>query len=87
MLVADEPTSSLDPVSRKQILELLAGIQKSRQMRLILVTHDLDAAQTLCDEILVLDKGRVVEHGTAQNVTNNPSHLIRSEERRVGKEC
>ena len=76
VLVADEPTSSLDPVSRKQILDLLAGIQKSRQMRLILVTHDLDAAQTLCDEILVLDKGRVVEHGTAQNVTNNPSHLI-----------
>ncbi|MCV5690425.1 ATP-binding cassette domain-containing protein, partial [Escherichia coli] len=48
VLVADEPTSSLDPVSRKQILDLLARIQKSRQMRLILVTHDLDAAQTLC---------------------------------------
>ncbi|MEI8632682.1 hypothetical protein P4S72_13215 [Vibrio sp. PP-XX7] len=76
VLVADEPTSSLDPVSRQQILDLLAQIQKTRQMRLILVTHDLDAAQTLCDEILVLDKGRVVEHGAAKSVSMNPKHVI-----------
>ncbi|PSW09153.1 ABC transporter ATP-binding protein [Photobacterium sanctipauli] len=75
VLVADEPTSSLDPVSRKQVLDLLAHIQSTRQMRLILVTHDLDAAQALCDEILVLDQGRAVEHGCAKTVALNPSHL------------
>lgn len=76
VLVADEPTSSLDPVSRKQILDLLAHIQETRQMRLILVTHDLNAAQTLCDEILVLDKGRAVEHGPTNQITTTPSHAI-----------
>ena len=76
VLVADEPTSSLDPVSRKQILDLLAQIQKTRHMRLILVTHDFNAAKQLCDEILVLDKGRVVEHGMTKSVAMNPKHLI-----------
>lgn len=76
VLVADEPTSSLDPVSRKQVLDLLADIQKKRQMRLILVTHDFDAAQALCDEVLVLDKGRVVERGLINAVAANPSHVI-----------
>ncbi|WP_439333834.1 ABC transporter ATP-binding protein [Vibrio agarilyticus] len=76
VLVADEPTSSLDPVSRQQILDLLASIQRTRQMRLILVTHDLDAAQTLCDEILVLNKGGVVEYGPSHQVMNQPVHAV-----------
>ncbi|WP_073585394.1 ABC transporter ATP-binding protein [Vibrio quintilis] len=76
ILVADEPTSSLDPVSRQQIIDLFAEIQKSRHMRLILVTHDLDAAQTLCNEILVLDKGRIVEHRESQSLMSHPTHFI-----------
>ncbi|MGF1787779.1 dipeptide/oligopeptide/nickel ABC transporter ATP-binding protein [Photobacterium swingsii] len=76
VLVADEPTSSLDPVSRQQILDLLAQIQKTRHMRLILVTHDVDAATQLCDEVLVLDKGRVVEHGTTKEVVMHPNDKI-----------
>ncbi|WP_237487045.1 ABC transporter ATP-binding protein [Vibrio hippocampi] len=62
ILVADEPTSSLDPVNRKMILQLLGELQRKRNMKLMLVTHDLDAAQQLCDEILVLDNGQKVEH-------------------------
>lgn len=61
ILVADEPTSSLDPVNRDLILQLLAQLQRRRNMKLLLVTHDLDAAQQLCDEILVLDQGQKVE--------------------------
>lgn len=75
VLVADEPTSSLDPVSRKQILDLFVSIQQRRQMRLILVTHDLNAAEALCDEILVLDKGQVAEYGDAKQVMNQPKHM------------
>ena len=75
VLVADEPTSSLDPVSRQQILDLFISIQQHRQMRLILVTHDLNAAQALCDDILVLDKGSVAEHGDADQVMNRPKHM------------
>ncbi|MBY5944482.1 ABC transporter ATP-binding protein [Photobacterium rosenbergii] len=74
VLVADEPTSSLDPVSRRYILDLLQHLQKQREMKLLLVTHDLSAAQELCDEILVLDKGQVVEHGTTTEIFDNPSH-------------
>ncbi|GAM74423.1 oligopeptide transport ATP-binding protein oppF [Vibrio ishigakensis] len=74
VLVADEPTSSLDPISRKQVLNLLEELQDKRSMRLILVTHDLDAAQTLCDHVLVLDKGRLAEYGTFDKVLGNPQH-------------
>jgi ABC-type glutathione transport system ATPase component len=75
ILVADEPTSSLDQVSRQQIIDLLIKVQKTHKIGLILVTHDFYAAKTLCDEILVLDKGEVVEHNTSQNIINNPKHL------------
>lgn len=76
ILVADEPTSSLDPVSRQQIIDLFTELQKARHMRLILVTHDLDAAQALCDDILVLDKGCVVEHRESQSLVSNPTHFV-----------
>ncbi|MEF1279287.1 dipeptide/oligopeptide/nickel ABC transporter ATP-binding protein [Vibrio fortis] len=75
VLVADEPTSSLDPVSRQQVLDLFVSIQQRRQMRLILVTHDLNAAEALCDEILVLDKGKVAEYGDAKQVMKQPKHM------------
>ena len=75
VLVADEPTSSLDPVSRQQVLDLFVSIQQRRQMRLILVTHDLNAAEALCDEILVLDKGQVAEYGDAKQVMKQPKHM------------
>lgn len=76
VLVADEPTSSLDPVSRQQIIDLLRQLQKTRHMRLILVTHDINAAMQLCDELLVLDNGQVVEHGTKEQVSRHPTHKI-----------
>ncbi|MCQ1061043.1 ATP-binding cassette domain-containing protein [Photobacterium sp. ZSDE20] len=74
VLVADEPTSSLDPISRQHIVDLLKHLQKQRDMRLLLVTHDLNAAKALCDDILVLDKGVAVEYGAASQVFDRPSH-------------
>ena len=74
VLVADEPTSSLDPVSREQIISLLGELQQRKAMRLVLVTHDLDAAKRLCNEILVLDHGHVVEHGVTEQVIAAPQH-------------
>ncbi|WP_264875377.1 ABC transporter ATP-binding protein [Vibrio agarivorans] len=76
VLVADEPTSSLDPINRQNILELIKTLQRDRNMLLILVTHDLAAANTLCDEILVLDKGEMVEHSPTQEMMTNPKHEI-----------
>ncbi|MBM6550061.1 ABC transporter permease subunit [Marinomonas ostreistagni] len=55
ILVADEPTSSLDPVSRQRLIDLLNTIKQRRNMKLLLVTHDLTAAEALCDVMLVLN--------------------------------
>lgn len=74
VLVADEPTSSLDPVNRQRLLDLLNSLKKKRDMRLVLVTHDLGAAQALCEEILVLDHGQIVEHGPTSQVMSTPAH-------------
>jgi peptide/nickel transport system ATP-binding protein len=76
VLVADEPTSSLDPISRKQVLDLLGKLQREHHMRLILVTHDLSAAKTLCDEVLVLNDGKMVEFDSIEKITSSPKHSI-----------
>ncbi|MFA0495827.1 ABC transporter ATP-binding protein [Vibrio sp. 10N.222.54.B11] len=74
VLVADEPTASLDPVNRQRLLDLVNSLKKKRDMRLILVTHDLGAAKALCEEILVLDHGEMVEHGPTDQVMSKPAH-------------
>lgn len=74
ILIADEPTSSLDPVSRQKILDLLVSLKSRLNMRLILVTHDLQAAQILCDDILVLDHGEAVELGSANQIMTTANH-------------
>ncbi|NOH99875.1 ATP-binding cassette domain-containing protein [Vibrio kanaloae] len=74
VLVADEPTASLDPVNRQRLLDLVNLLKKKRDMRLILVTHDLGAAKALCEEILVLDHGEMVEHGPTPQVMSTPAH-------------
>ncbi|MFA0439931.1 peptide ABC transporter [Vibrio sp. 10N.286.49.C2] len=76
ILVADEPTSSLDPVNRQRVLDLLNSLKKKRKLILILVTHDLQAAHALCDELLVLDHGNVVEHGDCNRIMNHPNHSV-----------
>ncbi|SBS33362.1 putative D,D-dipeptide transport ATP-binding protein DdpF [Marinomonas aquimarina] len=76
ILVADEPTSSLDPVSRQRLIDLLNTIKQRRNMKLLLVTHDLTAAQALCDEMLVLNHGKIIEHNTTEQVMNAPSHEV-----------
>ncbi|GLR75197.1 ATP-binding cassette domain-containing protein [Aliivibrio sifiae] len=74
ILIANEPTSSLDPVSRQKILDLLMSLKSRLNMRLILITHDLQAAQTLCDDILVLDHGEVAEFGPSNQIITAPNH-------------
>ncbi|WP_431285241.1 ABC transporter ATP-binding protein [Humitalea sp. 24SJ18S-53] len=71
VLVADEPTSSLDPESGALVLRLLAARSQARGMALVLVTHDL-AAAARCERIVVLDAGRVVEEGPARSVSDAP---------------
>ncbi|MEU9958708.1 ATP-binding cassette domain-containing protein [Streptomyces sp. NPDC050982] len=74
VLVCDEITSGLDTVTRRGILDLLAGLLRDRgDLSLVLITHDLDTAR-LASRIAVLDAGEVVEQGPAEDVLTAPAH-------------
>ena len=74
VLVCDEITSGLDAVTRRGILDLLAGLLRDRgDLSLVLITHDLDTAR-LASRIAVLDAGEVVEQGSAEDILTAPAH-------------
>ena len=75
ILLLDEPTSALDKSSQKLILSLLLELQARLEMSYIFITHDLEILQALSDEILILDKGRVVEQGESKEVFSNPQDV------------
>jgi peptide/nickel transport system ATP-binding protein len=74
VLVADEATTALDVTTQREVLDLLAGLQRERDMGLILVTHDLGVARGRADRITVLYAGRVAEQGDAAVVLAAPAH-------------
>jgi oligopeptide/dipeptide ABC transporter ATP-binding protein len=73
-LICDEPVSMLDTSIRTQILAVLKGLQESRGLGLIFITHDLSLAWSFCDRIAVMYLGRVVEQGSAEDVIERPQH-------------
>ncbi len=73
-LVADEPVSMLDVSIRLGILNLLADLQREEGLGVLYITHDLATARHFSDEILVLNQGRVVERGSADDVILRPQH-------------
>ena len=74
ILIADEPTTALDVTIQAQILELMQSLQKKLGMAIIMVTHDLGVIASMCDEIIVMDGGRVCERGTAEDIFYRPHH-------------
>ncbi|MBI4920943.1 MAG: ABC transporter ATP-binding protein [Devosia nanyangense] len=83
LLIADEPTTALDVTIQAQVLELLAGLQQTLKLSVLLITHDLGVVAGLCHRIAVMYAGRIVETGLADDVFNRPAHpytqgLIRS---------
>ena len=74
ILVADEAVSALDVSVQAQVLDLLAELQKGTGIAIIFITHDLRVAAQICDEVLVMKRGEVVEQGEAANVLGSPSH-------------
>ncbi|MFL0810077.1 MAG: ABC transporter ATP-binding protein [Agarilytica sp.] len=74
ILIADEPTTALDVTIQAQILELLANIQGKRKLSIIFITHDLAVIQSIAQHILVMEKGKIVERGSAKNIFGNPQH-------------
>ena len=74
LLLADEPTTSLDVIIQDQILSLLLDLQQDTGMSMILVSHDLAVISEVCDRILVMYAGQVVEEGPAADVITTPRH-------------
>lgn len=74
ILIADEPTTALDVTIQAQILELMKDLQKKLGMAIILITHDLGVVAGMCDEIIVMYAGRIVERGTADMIFYAPKH-------------
>ncbi|CRF49424.1 Oligopeptide transport ATP-binding protein OppD (TC 3.A.1.5.1) [Helicobacter heilmannii] len=74
LLIADEPTTALDVTIQAQILDLMQGLQKSKQMAMLFITHDLGVVAQLADVVVVLYKGEVVEKASAKELFNDPRH-------------
>lgn len=72
LLIADEPTTALDVTIQAQVLQLLKDIQKAQGTSMIWITHDLGVAAHMCDELLVLKEGVIVEKGLTKDILNNP---------------
>lgn len=74
ILIADEATTALDVTVQAEILDLLADLRERTGMALVVVSHDLAVVAQLCDEVLVMRQGEVVEHGPTGRVLHAPRH-------------
>ncbi|MFF3501109.1 dipeptide ABC transporter ATP-binding protein [Streptomyces sp. NPDC003247] len=74
LLIADEPTTALDASTQAQVLDLLRDLQRERGMALILITHDLRVAFSVCDRIMVMYAGTVLEQAPAAAMSRAPRH-------------
>ncbi len=72
VLMLDEPTTALDPNTRVMILKLLKDLQDEFGFKILFVTHDMNSARELCEDICVIKDGHVVEYGKMQSILNSP---------------
>ncbi|GAE35541.1 ABC transporter ATP-binding protein [Halalkalibacter akibai] len=83
VLIADEPTTALDVTIQAQILDLMRTLNKENETAVMLITHDLGVVAEICDRVVVMYCGKVVEEGDVRTILKNPEHpytkgLIRS---------
>lgn len=71
-IIADEPTSALDVSVRAQILNLLMDLKKELNLAMVFISHDIQTVRYISDRIIVMNRGRAVEAGTAQDIFDNP---------------
>lgn len=85
LLIADEPVAALDPPDQRRVLELIKTACSSRNMALLLISHDLRAVAALCSDIMVLDDGKVIEAGPVAEVFGRPQRDLTRELVAAGK--
>lgn len=74
LLIADEPTTALDVTIQAQILDILGKLRDERGMAILFITHDLGVIAEIADEVLVMYRGEMVEHGSVLEIFSNPQH-------------
>ncbi|MEP6813103.1 MAG: ABC transporter ATP-binding protein [Actinomycetota bacterium] len=74
LLIADEPTTALDVTIQAQVLEVLKRVQAETEAATILITHDLGIVAELCERVIVMYGGKIVEHGDVHTIFQNPRH-------------
>jgi microcin C transport system ATP-binding protein len=74
LLIADEPTTALDPSLQKEILSLLKYLQKTLDLTVLLITHNLPIVKTVSDKIAVMQNGKIIEFGKKESIFENPKN-------------
>lgn len=78
ILLVDEPSAGLDPITSEEIDALLGGMKENRRVTLVVVTHNMLSARRLGDQLLMLHDGRVIARGTAQELDRSSNQLVRA---------
>ena len=72
LLIADEPTTALDVTVQAQVIELLRRINREKKTSILFISHDLSLVRQLCQRVLVMKDGKIVEQGEAEDIFANP---------------
>ena len=79
VLLCDEATSALDPATTQSILKLLKEINRTLGITILLITHEMEVVKRICDQVAVIDKGRLIEQGTVSEIFANPKTELAQE--------
>lgn len=74
LLIADEPTTALDVTIQAQVLKLINELKQKYHMSMLMITHDLGIVAEVCDEVSIVYAGRILEHGTLEDIFDNMRH-------------
>tara|TARA_B100000925_G_scaffold147879_1_gene110944 strand:+ start:279 stop:1949 length:1671 start_codon:yes stop_codon:yes gene_type:complete len=74
LLIADEPTTALDIIVQKEIIELIKELQKQNSMSVLFISHDISLVSHIADKIIVMKEGEIIEKGEKTNILKSPSH-------------